>query len=144
MTIRKPVLLPLLVILIFTSARAADKPKITLDEFFNYVEFTGVNVSPDGQSVVITTDRADWEQNIFRKDLWLYRDNGRGQITGDSDGIVKILFDPKTRRLLAAHILGEDATELIHIPMFVISKAGTIPDVRPIGSGPSTPRKTSR
>jgi NAD(P) transhydrogenase len=57
-----------------------------------------------------------------------FENNARGQITGDSDGVVKILFDPKTRRLLAAHILGEDATELIHIPMFVISKEGTIDD----------------
>jgi NAD(P) transhydrogenase len=57
-----------------------------------------------------------------------FENNARGQITGDSDGIVKVLFDPKTRRLLAAHILGEDATELIHIPMFVISKEGTIDD----------------
>src|SRR5262249_46812864 len=29
-------------------------------------------------SVVIVTNRADWEQNIYRTDLWLYRDNGRG------------------------------------------------------------------
>jgi NAD(P) transhydrogenase len=57
-----------------------------------------------------------------------FANNARGQITGDSDGVVKLLFDPTTRKLLAAHILGEDATELIHIPMFVISKEGTIDD----------------
>ena len=28
--------------------------------------------------MVISTDRADWEQNIFRDDLWLYRDDGHG------------------------------------------------------------------
>src|ERR1700680_2839039 len=78
MTIRKTVFLPLLVVLIFASAQATDKPKLTLDEFFNYVEFTDVKLSPDGQSVVIATDRADWDQNIFREDLWLYRDDGRG------------------------------------------------------------------
>jgi NAD(P) transhydrogenase len=50
-----------------------------------------------------------------------FENNARGQITGDADGFVKILFDPKTRRLLSAHILGEHATELIHIPMFVLS-----------------------
>lgn len=55
-----------------------------------------------------------------------FENNARGQITGDSDGVVKLLFDPKTRKLLAAHILGEHATELIHIPMFVISSGGTI------------------
>ena len=81
MTIRKPVFFPLFVVfvvLIFASAQAADKPRLTLDEFFNYVAFTDVKLSPDGESVVIVTDRADWDQNIFREDLWLYRDGGRG------------------------------------------------------------------
>ncbi len=49
------------------------KPKLTLDEFFNSVSFTAVKVSPDGNSVVIATEKADWEQQIFRKELWLYR-----------------------------------------------------------------------
>jgi NAD(P) transhydrogenase len=55
-----------------------------------------------------------------------FENSARGQITGDADGFVKILFDPKTRKLLSAHILGEHATELIHIPMFVLSSGGTI------------------
>ena len=49
------------------------KPKLTLDEFFNSVSFPAAKVSPDGNSVVIATEKADWEQQIFRKDLWLYR-----------------------------------------------------------------------
>src|ERR1700686_731899 len=49
------------------------KPKLILDEFFNSVSFPSVKVSPDGNSVVIETERADWEQQIFRKELWLYR-----------------------------------------------------------------------
>ena len=55
-----------------------------------------------------------------------FENNARGQITGDADGVIKLLFDPESRRLLATHILGEHATELIHIPMFVISSGGTI------------------
>jgi dipeptidyl aminopeptidase/acylaminoacyl peptidase len=54
---------------------AENKPKLTLDEFFNSVSFTSVALSPDGNSVVIATERADWDQNIFRHDLWLYRDD---------------------------------------------------------------------
>jgi dipeptidyl aminopeptidase/acylaminoacyl peptidase len=57
---------------IFTHAQTA-KPKLTLDEFFNSVSFNAVKVSPDGNSVVIGTEKADWEQQIFRKELWLYR-----------------------------------------------------------------------
>src|ERR1700730_17897015 len=78
MIIRNFPFLPFLVILICASTAAADTPKLTLDEFFNYVDFNAIALSPDGQSVVIETDRSDWEQSIFRLDLWLYRDDGHG------------------------------------------------------------------
>ncbi len=57
---------------------AGQKPKLTLDEFFNSVSYTSVALSPDGNSLVIGTERADWDQQIFRTDLWLYRDDGKG------------------------------------------------------------------
>ncbi len=64
------------------SAVSAGKPKLALDEFFNSVGYTGVAISPDGNSVVLVTERADWDQKIFRDDLWLYRglyrDDGKG------------------------------------------------------------------
>jgi NAD(P) transhydrogenase len=55
-----------------------------------------------------------------------FENNARGQVTGDVDGMIKLLFDPKTKKLLAAHILGEHATELVHIPMFVMALGGTL------------------
>src|SRR6266446_1945599 len=57
---------------------AQTKPKLTLDEFFNSVSFSAVELAPDGNSVVIGTERADWDQQFFRTDLWLYRDDGKG------------------------------------------------------------------
>ena len=60
---------------------ADGKPKLTLDEFFNFVSYSSVALSPDGNSVVIGTERADWDQQIFRSDLWLYRDDGKGGST---------------------------------------------------------------
>ncbi len=72
-------LLLLAILLGFASLGFADqKPKLTLDEFFNSVSYTSVALSPDGNSVVIGTERADWDQQIFRTDLWLYRDDGKG------------------------------------------------------------------
>jgi dipeptidyl aminopeptidase/acylaminoacyl peptidase len=59
-------------------AFAEGKPKLTLDEFFNSVNFTAVELSPDGSAVVLVAERADWDQQIFRDDLWLYRDDGKG------------------------------------------------------------------
>jgi dipeptidyl aminopeptidase/acylaminoacyl peptidase len=57
------------------------KPKLTLDTFFNSVSFSAIAISRDGASVVICTERADWDQQIFRKDLWLYRDANGGSLT---------------------------------------------------------------
>ena len=59
---------------------AQDKPKLNLDEFFNSVGFRSVEFSPDGNSVVFATERADWDQQIFRTDLWLYRDDSKSLI----------------------------------------------------------------
>jgi dipeptidyl aminopeptidase/acylaminoacyl peptidase len=52
---------------------AQKKPSLTLDAFFNSVSFPNVVVSPNGQQVVVQTERADWKANRFREDLWLYR-----------------------------------------------------------------------
>jgi dipeptidyl aminopeptidase/acylaminoacyl peptidase len=69
----------LLFLLAVTLPSFADsKPKLTLDDFFNSVGYTSVELSPDGNNVVIGTERADWDQQIFRKDLWLYRVKGDG------------------------------------------------------------------
>ncbi|HZQ93715.1 MAG TPA: prolyl oligopeptidase family serine peptidase [Candidatus Sulfotelmatobacter sp.] len=59
---------------------AAQKPKLTLDEFFNAVSFRSLEISPDGNSVVIATERPDWDQQIFRGDLWLYDDHAKSLI----------------------------------------------------------------
>jgi hypothetical protein len=65
----------LITLLCLGCATAEKKPKVTLDEFFNSVSVSSLELSPDGNSVLIGTERADWDQQIFRKDLWLYRTN---------------------------------------------------------------------
>jgi len=73
MTINKLLLGCSVIFLSLNSAKASDKPQITIDEFFNSVAFDSVKLSPDGNAAVFVTDRADWDQKIFRTDLWLYR-----------------------------------------------------------------------
>jgi Tol biopolymer transport system component len=58
-------------------AFADGKPKLTLDEFFNSVDYPAIAISPDANSVVIVVERPDWDQNIFRTDLWLYREDSK-------------------------------------------------------------------
>ena len=52
--------------------------------------------------------------------------NARAQIAGDTQGLLKILFDPRDRRLLGVHIIGERASELVHVGQMVMQFGGTI------------------
>jgi len=78
MRIQKTPFVVVMVVGCALAALAQSKPKLSLDEFFNAVDFRALELSPDGQSVVIEAERADWDQQIFRSDLWLYHDDGRG------------------------------------------------------------------
>jgi NAD(P) transhydrogenase len=55
-----------------------------------------------------------------------YRDNARGQIINDPEGMVKLVFDAGSKKLLGAHLLGERATELIHVAQAVLTLGATI------------------
>jgi NAD(P) transhydrogenase len=55
-----------------------------------------------------------------------YREIARGQIIGDSTGLLKLIFSSKDRTLLAVHIIGEQASELVHIGQAVIAFGGKI------------------
>jgi NAD(P) transhydrogenase len=58
-----------------------------------------------------------------------YKDNARGQICGDLDGMVKLIFDASSKRILGVHIVGERATELVHVGGAVMHYDGTIDDL---------------
>ena len=62
------------VVAAFGQTREQSKPRITLDEFFNYVSYTGLQLAPDGKALLIGTRRADWGHDRFRKDIWLWRE----------------------------------------------------------------------
>jgi len=55
-----------------------------------------------------------------------YREIARGQIIGDSTGLLKLIFHLDTRELLGAHIIGEGASELVHIGQAVMAFGGPI------------------
>lgn len=55
-----------------------------------------------------------------------YREIARGQITGHTDGRLKLLFHRETLELLGVHIFGEDAAELLHIGQAVFKLKGKI------------------
>jgi len=55
-----------------------------------------------------------------------YENNARGHITGDTAGMLKLIFNRADRKLLGVSMIGESATELIHIGMIVLDKGLTI------------------
>jgi NAD(P) transhydrogenase len=55
-----------------------------------------------------------------------YREIARGTIMGDSSGMLKLIFDAESRKLLGVCIIGEGASELIHIGQAVLAMGGTI------------------
>lgn len=57
-----------------------------------------------------------------------YRDNVRGQIVGDTDGLLKLIFNAADKKLIGVHVLGERATELVHIGQQVMHFSGSIDD----------------
>ncbi len=55
-----------------------------------------------------------------------YREIARGQIIGDTTGLLKLIFHLDTHELLGVHIIGEGASELVHIGQAVLAFGGTI------------------
>ena len=55
-----------------------------------------------------------------------YRNNARGQIIGDTAGMIKIVFSPTDHTLHGVHIIGENASDLIHIGMVTMQLKGTL------------------
>ncbi len=55
-----------------------------------------------------------------------YNNNPRGLIIGDKNGMLKLIFSPTDNTLLGVHILGEMASELIHIGAHILEEKGDI------------------
>lgn len=55
-----------------------------------------------------------------------FRDNARGKIIGDRDGVVKLLVERGSRKLLGVHVIGERAAELVHIGQAIMTLGGGV------------------
>jgi NAD(P) transhydrogenase len=58
-----------------------------------------------------------------------FKDSARGQIIGDAQGMLKLLVDSRNEKLLGVHIVGEQASELVHIGQLVMNLHGTVRDL---------------
>ena len=74
----------------------------------------------------MTEEQARERKIPFECGVARFRETSRGHIMGLSSGFMKMIFAIETRRLLGVHIVGEGATELIHIGQAVLNLGGTL------------------
>ncbi len=96
--------------------------KQAVDDLMPYGIYTIPEVSAVGE-----TEQSAAEKDIdFVVGRALYKNNARGKITGDLEGITKLVVNAEDRRLIGVHVIGERATELVHIGQAAIHVGATV------------------
>jgi NAD(P) transhydrogenase len=104
------------------ACHAFNMPMPPAPDYFPYGIYSVPEISTVGMSEEEVRKRAiPYECGVAR-----FRETSRGHIMGLNTGMMKMIFSQKTRRLLGVHIVGEGATELIHIGQAVLNLHGTL------------------
>jgi len=91
-------------------------------ELIPYGIYTIPEISMVGQTEeMLTAAKIRYEVGVAK-----YAELAKSLMLGDEDGMLKLLFERKTLKLLGVHAIGERATEIIHIGQAVICFGGTI------------------
>lgn len=90
-----------------------------------YLPFA-VYAVPEISMIGLTEDECKEREIPYLVGRAYFAENARGQIIGDTSGMIKIIFSPKDKKLLGAHLIGEQASELIHIAEHVMLAEGPI------------------
>ncbi|MDY8108039.1 Si-specific NAD(P)(+) transhydrogenase [Fulvimarina sp. 2208YS6-2-32] len=104
------------------ACHALEAPTHQPPEFFPY----GIYSVPEISTVGMTEKEVQDRDIAYEVGVARLRETSRGHIMGIDNGMLKMLFSLKTRRLLGCHIVGEGATELIHIGQAVLNLKGTL------------------
>ena len=86
----------------------------------------GIYSIPEISYVGKTEDQLTSESIPYEVGLSRYRELARGQIVGDSYGMLKLLVHSVDRTLLGVHVFGTGATDLVHIGQAVMGCGGTV------------------
>ncbi len=104
------------------ACHALEVPTLEESPWFPYGIYSVPEISTCGMSEEEMQERGiPYEVGIAR-----FRETSRGHIMGLEHGMLKMLFSLKTRRVLGVQIVGEGATELIHIAQAVLNLKGTV------------------
>ena len=105
------------------AARAFDDHAATSNpSFYPY----GIYTIPEISFIGKTEEQLTGEDVPYEVGMAYYREVARGQIRGDTTGRLKLIFHRDTRKVLGVHIIGEGASELVHIGQAVMTLDGTM------------------
>jgi NAD(P) transhydrogenase len=86
----------------------------------------GIYTIPEISFIGKTEEQLTDEDVPYEVGVAYYREIARGQIRGDTTGRLKLIFQRETKELLGVHIIGEGASELLHIGQAVLALKGGI------------------
>lgn len=89
----------------------------------------GIYTIPELSVVGKTEEKLKAEQRQYVVGRASYSEIARGYIRGDNHGLLKLLICKKTQKILGIHIVGEDASNLIHIGLAFMTKGGHAQDL---------------
>jgi NAD(P) transhydrogenase len=104
------------------ACHAFDVEAHSVPELFPYGIYSIPEISMVGRTEEELTDQG----TPYEVGKAQYREIARGQILGDSSGLLKLIFHLDTHALLGVHIIGEGASELIHIGQAVLAFGGSV------------------
>lgn len=81
---------------------------------------------PELASVGLTEEAARERGRDVETGRTSFSANAKARVSGFADGILKLVFDRQDERLLGVHIVGEQASELIHLGQLVLHEGGTL------------------
>jgi NAD(P) transhydrogenase len=99
-----------------------DMNTISNPSFYPY----GIYTIPEISFIGKTEEQLTEEDVPYEVGMAYYREVARGQIRGDTTGRLKLIFHRDTRKVLGVHIIGESASELVHIGQAVMTLGGNI------------------
>jgi len=86
----------------------------------------GIYTIPEISFIGKTEEQLTDEDVPYEVGVAYYRETARGQIRGDTTGRLKIIFHRQTRDILGVHVIGEGASELLHIGQAVMILQGKV------------------
>jgi len=86
----------------------------------------GVYTIPEISMVGANEEQLTHEKVPYEVGIARYAELAKGQMLGDDQGFLKIIFDPTSLKLLGVHIIGDRAAEIVHIGQAVLAMNGTI------------------